>query len=206
VPGKGVGGILALRPLGKIRGIARAHVKLPLVLPPCAQVGTDGGDVGELLLFHRCRQQGAALGLQLQRGAGAAVPPVVPFQRHDAAAGAQVCGFLAALRLTKACQQQCVRAEPVFRGAVDHSSIIQNFRRMFHRQCVVSLPKNAGYFPAEFVHETKRGGGCAAFCAVPLLRWTIRNGRRVCFGHAQRKNVFHSAVRRVCGRAELRFS
>ena len=59
VPGKGVGGILALRPLGKIRGIARAHVKLPLVLPPCAQVGTDGGDVGELLLFHRCCQQSA---------------------------------------------------------------------------------------------------------------------------------------------------
>ena len=36
----------------------------------------------------------------------------------------------------------------------------------------------------------QKGGGCAAFCAVPLLRWTIRNGRRVCFGHAQRKNVF----------------
>ena len=78
VPGKGVGGVLALRPLGKIRGIARAHVKLPLVLPPCAQVGTGGGDVGELLLFHRCCQQGAALGLQFQRGAGAAVPGVVP--------------------------------------------------------------------------------------------------------------------------------
>ena len=91
------------------------------------------------------------------------MPPVVPFQRHDAAAGAQVCGFLAAFRLTEACQQQRIRAEPVLRGAVDHSSIIQNFRRMFHRQCAVSLPKNAGYFPAEFVHETKSGAAAQHF-------------------------------------------
>jgi|UPI000312E7DD hypothetical protein len=55
---------------------------------------------------------------------------------------------------------------------------------MFHRQCVVSLPKNAGYFPAEFVHETKRaaaaqhfvqclfcGGrsGMAAACALAMF-------------------------------------
>ena len=95
-------------PLGKIRGIARAYVKLPLVLPPCAQVGTDGDDVGKLLLFHRCRQQGTALGLQFQRGAGAAMPPVVPFQRHDAAAGAQVGGAPGPLWLRKPGQQQRV--------------------------------------------------------------------------------------------------
>ena len=102
----------------------------------------------------------------------------MPFQRHDAAAGAQVCSFLAALRFAEACQQQRIRAEPVLRGAVDHSSIIQNFRRMFHRQCAVSLPKNAGYFPAEFVHETKRGRLrsilCSASFAVDDQEWPPR--------------------------------
>jgi hypothetical protein len=49
---------------------------------------------------------------------------------------------------------------------------------MFHRQCVVSLPKNAGYFPAEFVHETKRGRLrsilCSASFAVDDQEWPPR--------------------------------
>ena len=89
--GQGVGRVLALGALGKIGRIARTNVKLPFALPPQAQVGTHRGNMAELLLCCSCRQQCAALGLQLQRRAGAAVAPVVPFQRHDAAAGTQVC-------------------------------------------------------------------------------------------------------------------
>ena len=58
--------------------------------------------------------------------------PVVPLKAHDAAAGAQVCGFLAAPRLAEAGQQKRVRAEPVDGGAVYFCFIIQNLGRMFH--------------------------------------------------------------------------
>ena len=49
---------------------------------------------------------------------------------------------LAAFWLAEAGQQQRVRPEPVGRGAVDLCSIIQNFGRMFHRQCADSSQKN----------------------------------------------------------------
>jgi hypothetical protein len=55
----------------------------------------------DVLFGKRRAQQLAAVGLQLDGGAGAAVAAVVPFQRHDAAAGAQVGGRLAALGLAK---------------------------------------------------------------------------------------------------------
>jgi hypothetical protein len=76
---------------------------------------------------------------------------------------------------------------------------------MFHRQCAVSLPKNAGYFPAEFVHETKSGAAAQHF--VQCLFCGGRSGMAaacaltMCSG----KIFFDSAVRRVCGRTELRF-
>ena len=53
-------------------------------------------------------QQRAGFGLQLQPQAGAAVAPVVPFQAHDAAAGAQVGGAPGPLWLRKPGQQQRV--------------------------------------------------------------------------------------------------
>ena len=133
VPGKGVGCVLALGPIRKIGRIARTHVKTALALPEGAQVGAMGRDVADVLFGDSIGQQGAALGLQLQRGAGAAMPPVVPFQRHDAAAGAQVCGLLGALWLTETGQQQRVGAKTMLRRAINHSSIIQDFGRMFHR-------------------------------------------------------------------------
>ena len=49
------------------------------------------------------------------------------------AAGAQVCGLLGALWLTETGQQQCVGAKTMLRRAINHSSIIQDFGRMFHR-------------------------------------------------------------------------
>ena len=84
-------------------------------------------------ILRRSGKQSAALGLQLQPYAGAAVAAVVPFQRHDAAAGAQVCGLLGALWLTETGQQQRVGAKTMLRRAINHSSIIQDFGRMFHR-------------------------------------------------------------------------
>lgn len=101
VPGKGVGRIPALGSIREVGRIARTHVKTALALPEGAQVGTDRREMPDVLFFHRSRKQGAALRLQLQPDAGAPVAPVVPFQRHDAAAGAQVCGLLGTLRLTK---------------------------------------------------------------------------------------------------------
>ena len=133
MPGKGVGRILALGPIREVGRIARTHVKTALALPEGAQVGTDRREMPDVLLFHRSRKQGAALRLQFQPDAGAPVAPVVPFQRHDAAAGAQVCGLLGTLRLTKTGQQQRVRAETMLRRAIYHSSIIQDFGRTFHR-------------------------------------------------------------------------
>ena len=73
-------------PIREIGRIARTHVKTALALPESAQVGTDRLNVPDVLLLHRSGKQGAALGLQLQPHAGAPVAPVVPFQRHDAAA------------------------------------------------------------------------------------------------------------------------
>ena len=133
VPGKGVGCVLALGPIREIGRIARTHVKTALALPESAQVGTDRLNVPDVLLLHRSGKQSAALGLQLQPHAGAAVAAVVPFQRHDAAAGAQVCGLLGALWLTETGQQQRVGAKTMLRRAINHSSIIQDFGRMFHR-------------------------------------------------------------------------
>ena len=142
MPGQRVGRILTLRPGGKIGRIARTHVKTALPLPEGAQVGAMGRDVADALLGDSIGQQGAALGLELQRRTGAAVAAVVPLQCHDAAAGAQVGRRLAAFWLAEAGQQQRVRPEPVGRGAVDLCSIIQNFGRMFHRQCADSSQKN----------------------------------------------------------------
>ena len=133
MPGQRVGRILTLRPGGKIGRIARTHVKTTLALPESAQVGTDRLNVPDVLLLHRSGKQSAALGLELQPHAGAAVAAVVPFQRHDAAAGAQVCGLLGALWLTETGQQQRVGAKTMLRRAINHSSIIQDFGRMFHR-------------------------------------------------------------------------
>ena len=65
----------------------------------------DMPGVGKTTLAHALA---VSLGLQFQRGAGAAVPPVVPFQRHDAAAGAQVGGAPGPLWLRKPGQQQRV--------------------------------------------------------------------------------------------------
>ena len=96
VPGQRVGRILTLRPGGKIGRIARTHVKTALPLPEGAQVGAMGRDVADVLFGDSIGQQGAALGLELQRRTGAAVAAVVPLQRHDAAAGAQVGRRLAA--------------------------------------------------------------------------------------------------------------
>ena len=133
MPGKGVGCVLALGSIREIGRIARTHVKTALALPESAQVGTDRLNVPDVLLLHRSGKQSAALGLQLQPHAGAAVAAVVPFQRHDAAAGAQVCGLLGTLWLTETGQQQRVGAKTMLRRAINHSSIIQDFGRMFHR-------------------------------------------------------------------------
>ena len=155
MPGQGVGGIHTLGTIREVRRIARTYVKAALALPERAQVPAHGCDVAETLFSYRFRQQGTALRLQFQCGARAAVAPVVPFQRHDAAAGTQVRRVLGALWLTETGQQQCVRAKAVGRRTVYHGSIIQDFGRMFHRQCADSLSKNAVEYPAEFVHETK---------------------------------------------------
>ena len=85
------------------------------------------------LEWHDRGHRGPCMGLELQPHAGAAVAAVVPFQRHDAAAGAQVCGLLGALWLTETGQQQRVGAKTMLRRAINHSSIIQDFGRMFHR-------------------------------------------------------------------------
>ena len=61
-----------------------------------------GRDVADALFGDSIGQQGAALGLELQRRTGAAVAAVVPFQRHDAAAGAQVGRRLATFWLAEA--------------------------------------------------------------------------------------------------------
>ncbi|WP_423405922.1 hypothetical protein ACNQFG_02990 [Faecalibacterium prausnitzii] len=62
----------------------------------------------DVLGRQRLGEQGAGFRLQLDGCAGAAVAAVVPFQRHDAAAGAQVCRALEPLWLGKAGQQQRV--------------------------------------------------------------------------------------------------
>ena len=144
MPGKGVGGVLTLQPTRKVGRIARTQVETARSLPESAQVGADGRDVFNALLFHGRCQQSAAVRLQFQPDAGAAVAPVVPFQRHDAAAGTQVGGFLGAFRLAEAGQQQRIRPEPVRRRTVYTGSIIQDFGGMFHRQCDDSSQKNSG--------------------------------------------------------------
>ena len=110
----------------------------------------------DVLLFHRSRKQGAALRLQFQPDAGAPVAPVVPFQRHDAAAGAQVRRLLGAFRCTETGQQQCIRAKTVGRGTIYHGLIIQNFRRMFHRVCTESSQKNQGNYSRNLCKNKKQ--------------------------------------------------
>ena len=156
VPGKGVGGVRTLGPVRKVRRIARAQVETALAFPPAAQVGAHRCDVVKALLGYSFGQQCAALGLQLQRGAGPAVAPVVPFQRHDAAAGSQVRRLLGAFRCTETGQQQCIRAKTVGRGTIYHGPIIQNFRRMFHRVCTESSQKNQGNYSRNLCKNKKQ--------------------------------------------------
>jgi len=63
-----------------------------------------------------------------------------------------------------------------------------------------------GIFLRNLCMKQKAGRLRSVLRSASFLARTIWNGRRVCFGHVRRKNVFDSAVRRVCGRAELRFS
>ena len=105
-----VGGLLPCREIGRVAG---AQVVAALALPEGAQVGADGRDVLNALFGAGGGQQRAGFGLQLQPQAGAAVAPVVPFQAHDAAAGAQVGGAPGPLWLRKPGQQQRVRAKAV---------------------------------------------------------------------------------------------
>ena len=96
----------ALGPGGKIGRVAGADVELPLSLPERAQVGEVRRDVADALLCDGLLQERTGLGLQLDGGAGAAMPPVVPLEADDAAARTQVCRRLAALWLTEAGQQK----------------------------------------------------------------------------------------------------
>ena len=96
----------ALGPGGKIGRVAGADVELPLSLPERAQVGEVRRDVADALLCDGLLQERTGLGLQLDGGAGAAMPPVVPLEADDAAARTQVGRRLAALWLTEAGQQK----------------------------------------------------------------------------------------------------
>ena len=96
----------ALFPCREIGRVAGAQVVAALALPEGAQVGADGRDVLNALFGAGGGQQRAGFGLQLQPQAGAAVALVVPFQAHDAAAGAQVGGAPGPLWLRKPGQQQ----------------------------------------------------------------------------------------------------
>ena len=100
-----VGGLLPCREIGRVAG---AQVVAACAFPEGAQVGADGRDVLNALFGAGSGQQRAGFGLQLQPQAGAAVAPVVPFQAHDAAAGAQVGGTPGPLWLRKPGQQQRV--------------------------------------------------------------------------------------------------
>ena len=106
VAGRGPACLGALGPGGKIGRVAGADVELPLSLPERAQVGEVRRDVADALLCDGLLQERTGLGLQLDGGAGAAMPPVVPLEADDAAARTQVCRRLAALWLTEAGQQK----------------------------------------------------------------------------------------------------
>ena len=106
VAGRGPACLGALGSGGKIGRIAGADVELPLSLPERAQVGEVRRDVADALLCDGLLQERTGLGLQLDGGAGAAMPPVVPLEADDAAARTQVGRRLAALWLTEAGQQK----------------------------------------------------------------------------------------------------
>ena len=107
---RSAGGLLPCREIGRVAG---AQVVAACALLEGAQVGADGRDVLNALFGAGSGQQRAGFGLQFQPQAGAAVAPVVPFQAHDAAAGAQVGGAPGPLWLRKPGQQQRVRAKAV---------------------------------------------------------------------------------------------
>ncbi len=87
-----------------------------------------------LLSFHRGSQQGAALGLQLQRGAGAAVAAVVPFSATMPLAD-RVAAFWPALRLTEAGQQERVGPEHDALPSNKPSVLLyETLGRMFHTE------------------------------------------------------------------------
>ena len=104
------GGLLPCREIGRVAG---TQVVAACAFPEGAQVGADRRDVLNALFGAGGGQQRAGFGLQFQPQAGAAVATVVPFQAHDAAAGAQVGGAPGPLWLRKPGQQQRVRAKAV---------------------------------------------------------------------------------------------
>ena len=92
-----------------------------------AQIGAQRRDVADVLGGQAFGQQGAGRGLQLHRRAGAAVAGVVPFQRHDAAAAAQVRRPLAGPGPGAPRQPQRRGADPGRRAAAHTGAIIQSF-------------------------------------------------------------------------------
>lgn len=172
MPGKGPGGVGAVPPSGKIRGIAGHGVQLQ-TRPPAAQIGAYRRDVPRLRGFRqRPLQQRQRVRLQLHGPAGAAVAPVVPAQRHDAAASAKVADGLVPLDMGKMGQQQRILPKTEAAAHVDCRAVGQNLtprqRSRRARMCPPVQFVQKGSALGDGAHRARTGTGAAGDASIRI--------------------------------------